>query len=294
MATDGSAAELIEQPGAPWSHDFTGDNGPFYNAVAVDNFNHLPDTADATMRDSGEGSEWDFALGAGATKHRVVMWHFEQPSPPLAPVLANAPASSLADRSAAPTFSPQPGDTQLVGYECSLDSAAYAACTSPAGHAALADGRHTFSVRGINAAGRFGPSTTVAWTVGAPTPTPTPTPMRGTPDARRRHAHRAARLRQCARDAPALDRARTQPPRGLQRDRQRSLDRDPGRDAAGLHPQPSRACGAEGHRANQREDTRRRQVRHHTGLHDVRRAAEARHARDAVGPPYALRVSAPA
>ena len=182
VATDGSAAELIEQPGAPWSHYFTGDNGPFYNAVAVDNFNHLPDTADATMRDSGEGSEWDFALGAGATNTVSVMWHFEQPSPPLAPVLANAPASSLTDRSAAPTFSPQPGDTQLVGYECSLDSAAYAACTSPASHAALADGRHTFSVRGINSAGRFGPSTTVAWTVGAPTPTPAPTPRR-TPDA---------------------------------------------------------------------------------------------------------------
>ena len=174
IATDGTTAELIEQPSAPWSHYFTGDNGSFYWAVAVDNFTHLPDTADATMRDSGEASEWDFTLAAGATNTVSVMWHFNQPSPPMAPVVANAPASSTTETSAAPTFSPQPGDTQLVSYECSLDSGAYVACTAPASHAGLGDGPHTFSVRGVSSAGRVGPSTTVAWTIGTPTPRATP------------------------------------------------------------------------------------------------------------------------
>ena len=52
-----------------------------------------------------------------------------------------------------------------MGYRCSLDGAPYAACTSPAARTGLADGPHTFAVRGINSAGAGGPATTASWTV---------------------------------------------------------------------------------------------------------------------------------
>jgi plastocyanin len=43
-------------------------------------------------------------------------------------------------------------------FECRLDSAAYAPCTSPQSHTGLAQGEHTFSVRARDAAGNVDPS----------------------------------------------------------------------------------------------------------------------------------------
>ena len=117
------------------------------------------------MQDSGEASEWDFTLAAGATQTVAVMWHFTQPTPPQALVVANLPAALTTQDSIAPTFAPHAGDTHLVGYECSLDGAPYATCTSPATRTGLADGPHSFAVRGINSAGTGGPATTASWTV---------------------------------------------------------------------------------------------------------------------------------
>lgn len=165
VASDGTAAELIEQTAAPWSHYFSGLNNPFYNAVMNSSFGHFADAADPAVQDSGEASEWDFTLAAGATQTVSVMWHFTQPTPPQALVVANLPAALTTQDSIAPTFSPHAGETHLVGYECSLDGAAYAACTSPATRTGLADGPHTFAVRGVNSAGTGGPATTASWTV---------------------------------------------------------------------------------------------------------------------------------
>jgi parallel beta-helix repeat protein len=49
-------------------------------------------------------------------------------------------------------------------FECKLDAAAYAACTSPTTLNGLADGSHTFSVRSVNAAGPDPTPATWAWT----------------------------------------------------------------------------------------------------------------------------------
>lgn len=67
-------------------------------------------------------------------------------SGPSGPTTARQPTFTFASSEAASTF------------ECSVDSAALAPCTSPATTAALADGGHTFSVRATDAAGNVDPS----------------------------------------------------------------------------------------------------------------------------------------
>ncbi|MFP2964292.1 hypothetical protein ACLEPN_42965, partial [Myxococcus sp. 1LA] len=55
-------------------------------------------------------------------------------------------------------------------YECSLDGAAYVACTDPVTFTGLAQGSHTLSVRAIDAAGNLDDTpATYTWTVAVDT-----------------------------------------------------------------------------------------------------------------------------
>jgi hypothetical protein len=58
----------------------------------------------------------------------------------------SGPSGTVGPGSQSFTFSSQPG----VNFECKLDAATYAACTSPQTYTGLADGPHTFSVRGVS------------------------------------------------------------------------------------------------------------------------------------------------
>ena len=60
-------------------------------------------------------------------------------------------------------------------FQCRLDAAAYAACTSPVSYSGLALGTHSFDVRATDAAGNVDPTpATNGWTVAAPADTTPP------------------------------------------------------------------------------------------------------------------------
>jgi parallel beta-helix repeat protein len=77
--------------------------------------------------------------------------------------ITSGPPSTTTSTSAAFTFSSnEAGST----FQCALDGAAFAACTSPRSYSGLATGAHTFRVRATDAAGNTDPTPAAyAWTI---------------------------------------------------------------------------------------------------------------------------------
>ncbi len=86
------------------------------------------------------------------------------------------PAASTTSTSATLAFS----SADAASFQCQLDTAAFAACTSPVSLTGLALGAHTFSVRGTDALGNVGAANAASWTIVAP-PVPPPPPPVGPP-----------------------------------------------------------------------------------------------------------------
>jgi hypothetical protein len=77
--------------------------------------------------------------------------------------ITSAPGALVASASASISFS-SPDATAT--FECRLDAAVYAPCSSPQGYTGLADGSHTFLVRAKDPAGNLDPTpASVTWTV---------------------------------------------------------------------------------------------------------------------------------
>ena len=76
--------------------------------------------------------------------------------------ITSAPAAATNSTSASFSFTA----TEASSFECSLDGAAFAACTSPRSYTALAAGSHTFQVRATDTIGNTDPTpANHAWTV---------------------------------------------------------------------------------------------------------------------------------
>jgi hypothetical protein len=88
-------------------------------------------------------------------------WTVDTQAPP-APQLQQKPPNPSSSSSATFAFSDRESG---VGFECSLDDASYAACTSPKSYSDLADGPHRFGVRALDRAGNRSAATTYQWSV---------------------------------------------------------------------------------------------------------------------------------
>lgn len=88
-----------------------------------------------------------------------------------APIITSKPPAVTAATSATFEFT---NSTAGVTYTCQLDTAAYAACTSPKTYTGVTQGLHTFRVRARNAAGTQSQATAATWTVDT-TPPSAPT-----------------------------------------------------------------------------------------------------------------------
>lgn len=100
--------------------------------------------------------------------------------------IVQGPSGVTATDSATFSFTSEPGAT----FECQLDSASWAGCTTPKSYDGLGDSQHTFRVRAEDLAGNVDPSpATRTWTVDvaeppttAPPPTTPPPPPSGDAD----------------------------------------------------------------------------------------------------------------
>jgi hypothetical protein len=103
-----------------------------------------------------------------------------------APTITAKPASRTNETTATFAFS---GGGSGVTYQCSLDGAVFAACTSPKGYSGLAVASHTFEVRARRATGELSTPASYTWVIDrtpppAPTITAKPDPISGDASAR--------------------------------------------------------------------------------------------------------------
>ena len=75
--------------------------------------------------------------------------------------IKSGPSGSVSSTTATFTFS---SNTKGATFQCKLDTASYAGCSSPKSYSGLAEGSHTFSVKAV-ASGTVGPAATATWKV---------------------------------------------------------------------------------------------------------------------------------
>jgi hypothetical protein len=94
-----------------------------------------------------------------------------------APTITARPSGPSADSNPAFAFT----HGSYASFDCSLDGAAFTACTSPRSYSAVGDGAHTFQVRARSADGAATTAASYTWTVDTSAPTITANPT--TPSA---------------------------------------------------------------------------------------------------------------
>ncbi len=115
---------------------------------------------------SGSVTFTDNALNVSGTTQKVTLSGAgdSNAAPPPAPTITSEPANPSGMATATFAFT----DSQAgVTFLCSLDSAAYAACTSGVSYPSLANGAHVFAVRAADALNDQGAATTYSWTITA-------------------------------------------------------------------------------------------------------------------------------
>src|SRR5207237_445411 len=75
--------------------------------------------------------------------------------------ITSSPSNPSNDTAPSVNFSSEAGAT----FQCALDGAAFASCSSPKSYTRVADGSHTFQVKASDAAGNTGTAESYTWTV---------------------------------------------------------------------------------------------------------------------------------
>ncbi|MFT3707217.1 MAG: Ig-like domain-containing protein [Archangium sp.] len=101
--------------------------------------------------------DWRVGLTPGSVTSNTVSTVRDATAPDTS--LLSTPAALTNSTSATFTFSA----TEPASFECSLDGAAFSACSSPKAYSTLADGTHVFAVRAIDLAGNVD-ATPASWT----------------------------------------------------------------------------------------------------------------------------------
>jgi hypothetical protein len=102
-------------------------------------------------------------------------WQIIAEGPP--PAITAAPPAVSESSAATFEFGPGNGASGATTFECSLDAAAFAPCTSPQNLGGLAPGTHSFAVRSVDEAEDTSEPTVYSWTVAAPKQSEQATPQ---------------------------------------------------------------------------------------------------------------------
>ncbi|MGH9888844.1 MAG: hypothetical protein ACREBE_25150, partial [bacterium] len=143
---------------------------------SLDSAGFLPCTSGGSFGPVGDGAHAfavrarDRAGNIDATP-AIYAWSVDT-STPDTQILMSPPDASGTTGATFTFISPDAGGGAT--FQCALDSAAFAACTSPRAYSSLTEGAHTFAVRVRDAVGNFDPSpATRNWTVDLTPPTTT-------------------------------------------------------------------------------------------------------------------------
>ena len=96
-------------------------------------------------------------------------WMVDLSAPVL--VISQSPGAFTNSRNVSVSFSGTDEGVAITNFECRLDSANFASCSSPVAYSGLADGSHTISIRGRDTAGNMSSPINVNWTVDTVLPT---------------------------------------------------------------------------------------------------------------------------
>jgi hypothetical protein len=126
-----------------------------------DNLFEGPETVTLTLFDTGS-----YDVGSPSTATVTIADN----DPPDTTIVSH-PADPTASQSASFGFTGSQPLSAIARYECSLDGASFATCSSPASYGPLADGSHTFQVRAVANSGNADPTpASFTWTVDTTSP----------------------------------------------------------------------------------------------------------------------------
>jgi len=162
---------LTADPGT-WSGSTTMSYGYRWQRCAADSCNDVPGATASSY--ALDGDDLGFAIrvlvtalnSAGSTSAESAPTTDVSPGPTLPPTVAITSAPMAATTSTSATLAWTTSGA-VESTECQLDGSAFEPCSSPASHASLAVGPHSFAVRVTNAAGAT--TDTASWNVTAPT-----------------------------------------------------------------------------------------------------------------------------